>query len=546
MEHTRSTAADPCATPAPAATRPVPPPPPGGVHRPTADPRRGRPRRSTRPGLVAVALALVTGLLSGCDDGDRAPVVNTVGQVSFDNQLAIPALDRGTVAADGVREFDLVADEGTTEFKRGVTTPTWGFDGSYLGPTLAATVGETVRVRVDNDLTVPTTVHWHGMHLPAEMDGGPHQMIDPGGTWTPTWRVDQEPTTLWYHPHPHGETEEHVEMGLAGMFLLEPDDPGRFGLPHEYGVDDLPVIVQDKTFAGDGQLSLETRGFVGSLGDHVLVNGTYAPYLEVTTELVRLRVLNGSSARTYRFAFDDHRPFDLVGTDGGLLQAPHRTDHVQLSPGERAEIVVRVEPGEETVLRSDAPDLGMPSQLAAVNGGADTLDVLQLRAADRLAPNGQLASRFAEIPRLDPGQAAHQREFEMDGLQINGQSMQMHHVNEVVEVDTVEVWDVRNRMQFAHSFHVHDVQFQVLSVDGQPPAPELAGWKDTIYTRPGVQYRLIMRFEDYTDPDTPYMYHCHFLAHEDAGMMGQFTVVEDAAAAQTRLPDTGQGDHGGH
>jgi len=488
-----------------------------------------------RPLVQAAGLAAAAGLalttLTGCDAVQRAPVVDTVGQVEFRNALTVPPLDRGTVGPDGVREFSLLADEGVTEFTPGVPTKTWGYNGSYLGPTLAATVGESVRVRVRSDLSVPTTVHWHGMHLPAEMDGGPHQVIDPGETWSPSWTVDQEPTTLWYHPHVHGDTEEHVEMGLAGMFLLESTDPERFGLPHRYGVDDIPVIVQDKRFTSSGQFTLATRGFVGSLGDTVLVNGTAGPYLDVTTELVKLRLLNGSSARTYRFAFDDAREFDLVGTDGGLLEAPYRTEHVQLSPGERAEIVVRMDAGEQTVLRSTDPDLGMPGPIAAMNGGDDTLDILQLRAAPKLEESTPLADRFAPIPRMRAADAANERRFEMDGLQINGQSMQMHMVNEIVQVDTTEIWKVRNRMQFAHSFHVHDVQFQVLSVDGKAPPPELAGWKDTIYTRPGVVYELIMRFEDYTDPDTPYMYHCHFLAHEDAGMMGQFTVVEDASTA---------------
>jgi len=516
--------------------------------------RRIARRRSIRSVAVSSAVALAVTALSGCDAVQRAPVVDTVGRVEFENALAIPPLDRGTVGSDGVREFRLRAAEGVTEFTPGVGTTTWGFNGGYLGPTLAATVGEPVRIHVENGLFVPTTVHWHGMHLPAEMDGGPHQVIEPGVTWSPSWTIDQEPTTLWYHPHLHGETESHVEMGLAGLFLLEPEDPDRFGLPHRYGVDDIPVIVQDRQFTSSGQFTTSTRGFVGALGDTVLVNGTAAPYLEVTTELVKLRLLNGSTARTYRFEFDDERSFDLVGTDGGLLEAPHRTDHVQLSPGERAEIVVRVRPGEQPVLRSISPDLGMPGPIAAMNGGSDRLDIMQLRAAPVLEASAPLAERFAEISRMNPSDAANERHFEMDGLQINGQSMQMHTVNEIVEVDTVEIWKVRNRMQFAHSFHIHDVQFQVLSVDGKAPPPELAGWKDTIYTRPGVIYELIMRFEDYADPDTPYMYHCHFLAHEDAGMMGQFTVVEDASTAPKVIdipsrdddtaPFTGHG--GGH
>ncbi len=495
---------------------------------------------SSRPAVAAVlSAALAAAALTGCSGEQQPTVVDTSGRIEFSRPLVIPPLDRGTVAEDGVREFDLIADEGSREFRPGVSTPTWGFDGDYLGPTLAANVGERVRIRVDNRLAVPTTVHWHGMHLPARMDGGPHQLIEPGGQWSPTWVIDQEPTTLWYHPHPHGETEEQVEMGLAGLFLLESPGTAALGLPDRYGIDDVPVIVQDKRFTDDGGFTLQTRGFVGSLGDELLVNGTLAPYLDVTTEAVRLRLLNGSSARTYDFGFDDGRSFDLIGTDGGLLESPYRTDHVQLSPGERAEIVVRVSPGERPVLRSNPPDLGMQDVLAAVNGGADRFDVLQLRAANTLEPSPPLPPVLADIPRLDPMYAVEERTFEMNGLQINGRSMEMDHVNEMVELGALEVWVVENRMAFPHSFHVHDVQFQVLDVDGRPPPPELAGWKDTINARPDARYRLIMRFEDYADPETPYMYHCHLLAHEDAGMMGQFTVVEDAEAAtsELQLPD---------
>lgn len=493
--------------------------------------------------LLALAVgAVIAGLLTGCV-GATPLAVNTIEKVDFDTPLAIPELDTGTLGPDGVREFDLVAAEGVTEFRPGVATETAGFNGSYLGPTLAATVGEQVRVRMDNQLSEATTVHWHGMHLPAEMDGGPHQMVAPGETWTPTWRIDQNPATLWYHPHLHGKTEEHVERGLAGMFLLNPDDPGRFGLPHRYGVDDIPVIVQDKSFTSDGQFHTQNRGFVGALGQEILVNGTLAPYLDVTTDAVRLRLLNGSTARVYEFGFDDQRTFDLIGTDGGLLEALHELTSIRLSPGERAEIIVRMASGEETVLRSVSPDLGIPAPLAAVNGGSDRFDVLQLRAAGDLETLTPVADAFDDLPRIDPSEAVQVRQFDMNGLQINGQSMQMVEVNEVVQVGTAEIWEVRNGMQLPHSFHVHDVQFQILDIDGVPPPPELAGWKDTVFTEPELTYRLAMRFEDYADDDTPYMYHCHFLMHEDAGMMGQFTVVEDPASAPVRLADPGHGSH---
>ncbi|MFC7482675.1 multicopper oxidase family protein [Luedemannella flava] len=221
-----------------------------------------------------------------------------------------------------------------------------GFNGDYLGPTLRAKRGEEVVVNVHNRLTEATTVHWHGMHLPAEADGGPLRMVDAPGTWSPTWRINQPAATLWYHPHPHGSTANQTYQGLAGMFIL--DDPATdvAALPHEYGVDDVPVIVQDKNFDGD---HLKGRGGVfgaiGILGDTVVVNGTAAAFLDVTTDRVRLRLLNASNARVYDFGFADNREYDLVGTDGGLLAAPVTTRRVMLSPGERAEIVVAVRPG---------------------------------------------------------------------------------------------------------------------------------------------------------------------------------------------------------
>jgi FtsP/CotA-like multicopper oxidase with cupredoxin domain len=449
-----------------------------------------------------------------------------VDKIAFDTPLAVPPLAPSTRDASGRRVFDLRAQAGRSEFGHG-QTPTWGFNGAYLGPTLRASRGDEVLVNVHNGLGEATTVHWHGMHLPARMDGGPHQPIEPGATWSPTWRVDQPAATLWYHPHPDERTESHVYRGLAGMFIL--DDPGTSAtdLPHRYGVDDVPVIVQDKRFTRGGELDPGHGifGDVGILGDTLLVNGTVGPFHEVTTERVRLRLLNASTARVYRFGLADGRSFALVGTDGGLLPAPYDTRYVQLAPGERAEIVVAMRPGERTVLRSFAPDLGGDFS-SRFNGAADTFDVLQLRAAERLASSPAVPARLTEVPRLDPAKAAQTRRFTLSGHQINGRKMRMDRADAVVAKDTTEVWRVSNGHDTPHSFHVHDVQFQVITVDGQAPPPELRGWKDTLFLPPHVEFRIIARFADYADPTTPYMFHCHMLFHEDRGMMGQFVVVE--------------------
>ena len=475
-------------------------------------------------GLPALAVAVVLGILGVLW---FVLPVSTVGDVPFERPLAVPPLAPSHVDAQGRRVFDLTAQAGTAELIPGRRVEAWGYNGAYLGPTLRASRGEEVMVRVTNGLDEATSVHWHGMHLPPEADGGPHQPVGPGATWEPSWRIDQPAATLWYHPHPHGATEDHLARGLAGMFLV--DDPTSAAgavLPHEYGVDDVPVIVQDRTFTSG-------RVQTGSMGEDLLVNGTYGPYLEVSTERVRLRLLNGSTKRVFDFGLSDDRPFMLVGTDGGLLPQGDLRDRVLLSPGERAEIVVELSAGEEVELRSHAPDLGSNVLSDRFGGGADEFDVLQLRAADRLRASPAVPDRLAAAPDLDTRDAV-SRSFVLRGREINGKPMEMSRVDEEVELGATEVWEVRNDDGEYHNFHVHDVQFQVLDVDGRRPGAELSGWKDTVFMPPGRTVRLAMRFTDYADPDTPYMYHCHLLQHEDDGMMGQFVVVEKGQTA--RLP----------
>ncbi|GAA5144642.1 multicopper oxidase domain-containing protein [Microbacterium pseudoresistens] len=480
--------------------------------------------RRARAVAAAAVAALAAATLSGCSGISTT----TVAEQEFVNDLTIPPLAASSVD-DGVRTFHLTAQEGRTTFP-GVDgeTVTWGFDGGFLGPTLRAARGERIRVVVDNELTEPTSVHWHGMHLPAAMDGGPHQMIEPGATWTPTWTIDQPAATLWYHPHPHGETEKHVYNGLAGMFLLDDDASMAAQLPHEYGVDDLPLIVQDRAFDRDGQFELRHDGAEpGMLGDVVMVNGTVGAVEEVTTERVRLRLLNGSTARTYTFEIPGH-PLALVATDGGRMDAPVALDRIRLAPGERAEVVVAFEPGETVRMRSVVTEMG-GIVVPATTGANDAFDVLEFRAADALAPTPEPAwapSVHVEEDALHETDATVTRAFELEGREINGREMSMSRIDEVAYVGDTEVWEVHSSQPIPHSFHIHDVQFRILTIDGASPPPELAGPKDTIFLEPNREYRLLLRFEDYADPAMPYMYHCHMLLHEDEGMMGQFVVIE--------------------
>lgn len=485
-------------------------------------------------GLAAVGAALG---LAGCTPRQAAfPALGTA-------PLPVPPLAPSRLSGNR-RSFLLTAGTGESRLIAGrpeVVTPTMGYNGASLGPTLRARQGELVRVEVRNDLAETTTLHWHGMHLPAAMDGGPHTPIAAGRTRTAEWQLRQPAATLWYHPHPHGQTEAQVLNGLAGLFIVDDDASLRSGLPSEYGVDDLPLILQDRFLDATGRIvRVEGDNALGTIGGTLLANGVSGTHVEVTAALLRLRLLNGCSGRFLDLRFADGRPFTLVGTDGGLLGDPVELDRLLLSPGERAEILVRFRPGDRTVLRTERPELP-----GTAVGGADLTpgDFVEFRAAGSLRPSApwRLPTERRTVPSA--AQAARTRSFELRMPFINGRPMDLNRIDAVVRLGDTEVWEVTSSDVMAHNFHVHDVQFRVLDIDGAAPPAELAGWKDTVPVLPGQRLRLIMRFEDYADDRVPYMVHCHLLRHEDAGMMGQFLVTADGTGPE-RIDSPH--DHDGH
>ncbi|WP_246097978.1 multicopper oxidase family protein [Rhodococcus spelaei] len=508
-------------------------------------------RRALLLGLVATPIVLS----AGCGRGQSNPTGDaaTSGSATGGRRpLPVPPLAKSTVDSSGVRHFTLTAAAGTTEMLPGTSTPTWGFNGPVLGPTIRARRGETVAFDITNDLPEATTVHWHGVHVPARFDGGPHQTIEPGARWEPTWTVNQPAATLWYHPHPHGSTEKHAYRGLAGLFVVDDDEADALDLPKTYGVDDIPLIIQDRRFTADGALDESDPTDVGLLGDTIVTNGIAGAHLKVGTEKVRLRILNGSGGRMYNLGFADNREFAMIASDGGLLAKPATMTRIALSPGERAEIVVAT--GESPVLlRAFAFDdhAGVAAGEAAKFGLADIFDILELRPAANPGRSAALPTTLATLPRLDPSAAAAQRRFELRWFMINGERMDMNRIDFTPTVDSTEIWTVRNVDNWPHNFHVHDTQFRILDIDGAAPPPELSGWKDTVYARPGATIRLTLRFSEYADPTYPYMYHCHLMLHEDQGMMGQFLVLEPGqrpAPMPMAMPpmQMGAGGHGGH
>ncbi len=467
----------------------------------------------------------------------RSAISSPMGGMT--NVLKIPALETGHDEG-GVQVYDLTMQNGVTEFFEGYQTPTSGINGSYLGPTLKVRNGAAVRFNVTNNLGEPSTLHWHGLHLPARMDGGPHQVVRPGKTWASEFTVKQKAASLWYHPHLEGKTGEHVWRGMAGMVIVEDTESDALPLPNNYGINDVPLVLQDRTFTPDKrmdyELSMRSR-MMGMVGNIPVVNGTYAPFFEATTTKVRLRILNGSNASTYNLALDSGANFVQVATDGGFLEAPVEVNLLQLAPAERAEIIVDLVAGENVTLLNVA--IGTSSSGGMGGGGsnnAPAFPFLEIRPATSLTQSAALPARLTEMEWLNPEDAVKTRVFNLEmqmgmgsgggnPVSINGKVMDMARIDEVVNLGDTEIWELRNVSMMPHPFHMHDVQFQILDRNGRAPAATEHGRKDVVMVNTGETVRIIMRFEDYADANAPFMYHCHILEHEDAGMMGQFVVV---------------------
>lgn len=457
---------------------------------------------------------------------------------SFATPLRIPPLVESEMI-DGERVVHLAAQAGETELVPGTSFATMGFNGTYLGPTLRATRGERVRIHVTNNLTMPTTAHWHGMILPASQDGTPHQSIAPSETRTAAWQIDQPASTLWYHPHPHGQTELQVSRGMAGLFLVDDDSPA--DLPSDYGINDIPLILQDVAVRqGGGTPGTPTTAPIGRIGNTVIVNGTYQPHLASTESLVRLRILNASAARCYNLELSTGDSFHLVGTDGGHLPSPQPLTRLLLSPAERAEILVALPPDADLVLRSVPHELGMGRGDNITSGAEDTLDILRITGPKASTPSAlPSALGSADLPQMRD--VTVERHFTLGNTTINGKSMDMSRIDTVITAGATEMWTISNSSHRAHNFHIHGAQFAVSSRNGRTPEVQNRGLKDTVFIPRGDTVELIVPFSSFADSTTPYMYHCHLLWHEDQGMMAQYVLTDDE-----HQPEPSPDDHHDH
>ena len=450
------------------------------------------------------------------------------------NPLAIPPL----VEAD---TFDLVVAPSTHEFYPGVTTNTYGINAPYLGATLLLHKGDTARFRVHNQLSEITTMHWNGMEVPPMFDGSPPLEIPPGGTWDVKYKVIDNASIYLYHPHTMDLIGAQVGKGAAGLILVRDEEEGLLELPRTYGIDDLPVAVQDKRFSAAGQI-LPT-----ALGDSILVNGTARPYLECPAQVVRLRLLNASTARYYAFGFQEGTTFHVIGSENGLLNAPVAMDRIRLASGERIEMLLDLTgmEGDSLLLMnfgSELPNTVPGSEnILWESSWLNGIDhpILRIRVTPSTAdPVLSIPATLVNIQPYPEASATRTRVKEITGngmvgmgmYPINGDSWDMDVINDTVTFGTTEIWTYINHSNMAHPMTMHGGQFFILDRNGEPPAEWERGPRSVVDVGVNDTVRIIMRFANYTTDGWPLMYHCHNLMHIN-NMMWQFIVVDPTLAA---------------
>ncbi len=470
--------------------------------------------------------------------GHGGVTASAIGELEpFVDALRIPPVLKPKIVKK-VDTYNIVMQAGSAKCHRDLpATEIWGYNGIFPGPTIVANRNRAVSIRQTNHLPMSheghaggmathmlPAVHLHGAEVPPESDGHPNDGIPfAGGARDYLYPNQQRACALWYHDHTHGKTGERVLKGLAGLYLLrDASVEAKLRLPS--GVREIPLIIQDRSFAADGSFIYQLDDATlesGFQGDNILVNGVVQPFLAVETALYRFRILNGSNARVYKLALSNGDPLIQIGTDGGLLQRPRELATIEIAPSERCDIILdftRLPVGARLVLRN-------------LNGSGSTAQIMRFDVTKRVTETKVVPAflqAWEELPEKDS--VAH-REFNLarqtlNGVltwTINGQAYDAANPPLATpRVDTIEHWNFVNPTNHPHPMHLHLVQFQVVNINGVPQEASEFGWKDTFVVPPASEVTILAKFSRYTGR---YVFHCHNLEHEDYAMMGEFEVL---------------------
>ena len=474
-----------------------------------------------RSSHVTLTLFLAVAVLSAAPGGGANRSSLQTGPASTAETFTSPPVLQNTSAKPGVVELDLTAAPSRVEMVPGKPATAWAYNGTVPGPTIELHEGDTVTIHFHNKLAQTTTVHWHGLHIPAGADGSPLNPVLPGGSQDYTFKIPAGTAgTYWYHPHPDMTTTEQVAKGLYGALVVRPaqvaDDPLA-------GIRDRLLILSDNRFKADGSVDFPEHmspdshvdAENGREGDVLLVNGRTMPAISIRPgELQRLRIINASAARIYRLAIAGQKLVH-VGSDGGLFAAPREENELLVANSERVEILVRGgAPGTRVVLQSLPYDRYDPHTRPA--DWNQPRDLLELRTStDAPVAPMTVPAALRAIQAIDTKLVAARRTIVFSQGLINGKAMDMKRVDVTSRLNTTEIWQVENVVAMDHPFHLHGFRFQVIDRDGVPEP--YVSWKDSVNVPKHGKVRVAIKFDDFPGK---WMFHCHILDHEDMGMMG--------------------------
>ncbi|WP_395056434.1 multicopper oxidase domain-containing protein [Flavobacterium sp.] len=497
------------------------------------------------------------------------------------NALNIPEAYYGVSGTNG-KTFTLNIDDNVKQYRTGQATVTGSINtgstttNNFWGPTMIVNKDDVVHMDVTNNLNESTTLHWHGMHLPAIMDGGPHQVIPAGTLWQPYWTIKNQAATLWYHPHLHETTQAQLTKGVGGFIIVKDAAEAALAIPRTYGIDDIPLAISSRRFlATTNEMASQV---IDNYGDYSMINGTLNPQATLPKQWVRFRILNAEVQRGLNIGFSDNRTFYVIGNDGGLLNAPVAVTRMAVQTGERYEIMVNLSAdtfgaetlflkaynttAEITALTPGQNSFGWPGLEGnattptgghgPINGGLlnnTSYNLLNIKIAATTSVTTPItaipatlvnntywtAANVTSTRTITIGGGNGGSAFTLDGL-LYSTTMTPKTVN----LDAIEQWTIVNNNIFGHTFHLHDVFFKIISRSGGNMGTTLRtyeqGWKDSVWLPIGGSATFVAKFDDYSDATWPYMYHCHALTHEDEGMMGQFIVSNALSIKENVTP----------
>jgi FtsP/CotA-like multicopper oxidase with cupredoxin domain len=511
---------------------------------------------------------------------DFLRLTGTSAAAFFAGRLRIPSSMEEPFMPDA--EISITAKEKWVQILSGAQTRVWSYEGqllsgsgvtvqsipgSYLGPIIRAKTGTKLRIFFNNNLAEDSVIHPHGPRVPEASDGHPMQAVGPGATKVYEFQIIDRAGPYWFHPHPHMRTAEQVVMGMAGLLSVWDDEEALAVPGASTGLNDIPVVIQDRNFDSNNQILYNPNNMWGYLGSRILVNGKPNTVFSLEPRGYRLRILNGSNARTYKLGWSNGMPMQVIGTDGGLLPAVASRSYVMLMPGERIDIWADFTSlaRRQVILRSLSFDAmgammggggggmgggggGMGGGGGGMGGGGmgsglamgSAFDILTVNVGRRAGATPVLGSLPPLSVRYDasnvPNYAA-PRPFTLDMRMmtwtINGRVFEMMEVaeDEIVHLHETMAWEWINNTPIPHPMHMHNVQFQVVGRTA-PASSSYAtvnqglvdtGWKDTVLVWPGERVRIAMTFGPHAGM---YMYHCHILEHEDMTMMRNYMIMD--------------------